>query len=90
MDEENFQPINRGNGVLNDNLATLGSIFLAVNKKVKELDRKIVASNKEIGEVKATIEKIDKKNTPREIKNFWLLVATVILTAIGILIALIK
>ncbi len=85
MDDE-FQKIQRGNGVANDNLATLGDIMLATLKRVRSLEEKTDETKKEmsgvkksVGEVKDTIEKIDRKNTPRDVKSFWLLVASVLI-----------
>lgn len=94
MADDKFPKINRGNGVANDNLATLGDIMLATLKKVRDLDTKVDANTKEIagvtnsvGEVKKTIETIDKTNTPMAKRSFWLLVASVGIGAVGLVLA---
>lgn len=88
MDDE-FPKIQRGNGVMNDNLATLGDIMLATKKNIDDLESSTNSIKEEVGKVKDTIQRIDKQNTPREIKSFWLIVVTVILSAIGVIISVI-
>lgn len=92
MEDNEFPKIQRGNGVANDNLATLGDIMTATLKKIRSLEEKIednkkevVGVNKAVGEVKKTIETIDKGNTPRDKKSFWLLVATVVIGVAGLI-----
>jgi hypothetical protein len=74
MNKHNFPEIQRGNGVSNDNIATLGDIMKASLEKTCELERKI--------------GKINSENLPREKKSFWLLVASVVIAIIGITIQL--
>lgn len=94
MEEDEFPKIQRGNGVANDNLATLGDIMTATLKKIRSLEEKIednkkevIGVNKSVDEVKKTIEKIDKENTPRDKKSFWLLVVSVAIGVIGLILA---
>ena len=74
--------INRGNGVANDNLAFLGDLLIENHKKLVEV-------GKEVTGIKSIIQTIDKKNTPREEKSFWLLVTSVVLALITIIIAIV-
>ena len=94
MSEEEFPKIQRGNGVANDNLATLGDIMLATLKKVRSLEDKIGKTkqevstvNKSVVGVKKTIKEIDKESTPRDKKSYWLLIASVIISIIGLIFA---
>ena|SRR5450759_1735871 len=94
MADDEFPPINRGNGVANDNLATLGDIMLATLHKVRELETKVDETKKEVVgiqttvvEVKTTIESIDKANAPITKSSYRLLIATVVIGAIGLLLA---
>lgn len=89
-----FPKIQRGNGVMNDNLATLGDIMAATLEKVHSLEGKIEETkqevagvNKSVSEVKKTIQDIDKENTPREKKSFKLLIASVIISIISLVLA---
>jgi len=74
MNKYDFPEIRRGNGVSNDNIATLGDIMKASLEKTCELEEKI--------------EKINNENLPRQKKSYWLLVASVIIAIIGIAIQL--
>lgn len=74
MEEEKFPEIQRGNGVSNDNIATLGDIMKASLKRVARLEEKI--------------EKINSENNPREKSIYKLLIASVIIAIIGIYIQL--
>lgn len=87
MAQNEFPEINRGNGVMNDNLATLGDIMKATLQKVCDLEDKMTETKNEVTGVKKTIQDIDKENTPREKKNFWLLVASVVIGLLGLLFA---
>jgi len=94
MSENEFPKINRGNGVANDNLATLADIMLATLKKVRGLEDKMNETKQEVSKVnksvvgvKKTISKIDKENTPRDKKSFSLLVASVLISIIGLILA---
>lgn len=101
MNSEEFPKIQRGNGVMNDNLATLGDIMTATLQKVRSLEGKIDETKQEVvgvnktvskvnetlADVKKTIEVIDKESTPREKKSFKLLIASVIISAIGLILA---
>jgi hypothetical protein len=75
-------PINRGNGVANDNLASLADLLIVNHDKLKEVQ-------KEVREVRRVIGSIDSKNTPREIKSFWLLIISVVFAAVAIVINII-
>jgi hypothetical protein len=72
-------PINRGNGTANDNLAALADLLIENHKKLEEVQE-------EVKSVKTAIETIDKKNTPREVQSFWLLVLSVILAILSIIV----
>lgn len=94
MDKDEFPEIQRGNGVMNDNLATLGDIMTATLQKIRSLEGKIDNTKQEIvsvsmavDEVKKTIQNIDKESTPREKKSLWLLIASVVIGATGLIIA---
>lgn len=76
MDKYNFPGIQRGNGVSNDNIATLGDIMKASLEKTCELEEKI--------------DKINQESLPRERKTFWLLVFSVVVALAGITIQLFK
>ena len=76
MKKYNFPEIQRGNGVSNDNIATLGDIMKASLEKTCELEEKI--------------DKINNENLPRQKKSYWLLVASVVIALIGIFIQLLK
>lgn len=89
MDNE-FPKIQRGNGVANDNLATLGDIMLATNKRLDSVSNSIEEVEKEIKGVKLAISNIDQKNTPREIRNYKLLVVSVIIAGIGLVISFVS
>lgn len=69
---------------MNDNLATLGDIMLATKRKIDELENTVKATMDGVKEVDNTIQKIDGKNTPREITSFRLLVITAIVSIIGV------
>ena len=75
-------PIQRGNGVANDNLASLADLLIENQSKLEDVQ-------KEVGEVKKTINQIDSKNSPREIKSFRLLICSVILAIVAISVAII-
>lgn len=94
MDKKEFPKIQRGNGVLNDNLATLGDIMSATLQKIQNLEAKIdgvkqeiVGVNEAVGGVKKTIKDIDQESVPREKKSFSLLIASVIISAVSLIIA---
>lgn len=87
MDNE-FPKINRGNGVMNDNLATLGEIMLATKNKTDSIDLAVNATKDQVKNTEATIQRIDKQNAPREISSFRLLVISVVLSGLGIIISL--
>jgi len=87
MSDDNFPPINRGNGVLNDNIATLGDIMLATHKGMKELKEELKDTKVEVKRLKNTIQEIDKKNTPREVKSLRLLIASVLIGVVGLVLA---
>ncbi len=87
MANDEFPKINRGNGVANDNLATLGDIMLATLKKIRGLEAKIDETKMEISGVKTTIQKIDKANAPITRNSFRLLVASVLIGVIGLVLA---
>ena len=74
-------PIQRGNGIANDNLASLADLLIENHKKLEEVQE-------EVKGVKTTVQTINKKNTPREIKSFWLLVTSVILAVVAIVVAI--
>ncbi|OGI46713.1 hypothetical protein A2121_01995 [Candidatus Nomurabacteria bacterium GWB1_40_6] len=74
MEKYKFPEIQRGNGVSNDNIATLGDIMKASLEKTCELEEKI--------------NKINNENLPREKKSYWLLVASVVIALSGIVIEL--
>lgn len=87
MTDDEFPKINRGNGVANDNLATLGDIMLATLHKVRDLETKVEETKKEMSGVKTTIESIDKTNSPITKNSYKLLIASVIIGIIGLLLA---
>ncbi len=84
---DDFPKINRGNGVANDNLATLGDIMLATLHKVRDLEIKIEATKEETGRVKTTIEDIDRANLPLTRNSYKLLISSVIIAIIGLFLA---
>jgi len=59
--EDEFPKIQRGNGVMNDNLATLGDIMLATKKKIDSLEKSTNETGKEARKVKDTIQLLDKR-----------------------------
>ncbi len=75
-------PINRGNGIPNDNLASLADLLIENHKKLQEVQE-------EVKGVKSTVQAIDNKNTPREEKSFWFLVASVVLALISIIVTIV-
>jgi len=74
-------PINRGNGIANDNLASLADLLIENHHKLKEVQE-------EVKGVKSAVQAIDKKNTPREEKSFRLLITSVILALIAIIVTI--
>lgn len=75
---------------MNDNLATLGDIMIATNKKVDSVSNSIEETEKEIKGIKLTISNIDLKNTPREARNYKLLVISVIIAGVGLIVSFIS
>lgn len=84
-----FPKIQRGNGVLNDNLATLVDIILAVKMKVDDVESSIKVTGREVKQVQKIIGKINEQNTPREIQSYRLLVSSVAIASISIVISII-
>jgi|GEM_PF-6408393 len=95
MTNDEFPTISRGNGVANDNLATLGDIMLATLQKVRDLESRvdetkneITATKVEMSRVKDTIETIDKTNQPTARNSYKLLILSVFISVLGLLLTL--
>lgn len=68
--EEEFPKINRGNGVANDNIATLGDIMIALLRKTSGLEKKFDDANLE--------------SSKKEKRNYTLLWVSVVISGIAI------
>jgi hypothetical protein len=79
--------IQRGNGVNNDNLAALEDILIKLHGKTHDLEKTVEETNLEIISVRDTITKIDTKNARISSWSFYLLIATTILSMVGVFIA---
>jgi len=76
MEEEIKHNIQKGNGVANDALAEIADLLVVSNKKIISLEKKA--------------DEINKENTIIQNKNFNWLKASVAISGVGLIIALIS